>query len=76
VLEDYNIFKKHGRYPFGDGSKYTQPTWVLDNFRTLDLLGEYFELDKVHGVKKVSDSVPRAEQLFKDSLKSIVNKGD
>ena len=71
VLEDYNAFKQWGRYPFKDGSKYTQPTWVIENFRTLNMLAEYFELDKVHGVKKVSNSVPRADQWFKDPAKAL-----
>ena len=71
VLEDYNTFKKWGRYPFGDGGKYIQPVWVIENFRTLDMLAEYFELDKKFGVKKVNDSVPRADQWFKDPVKSL-----
>lgn len=64
AARDYQDYQKSGRYPFGDGNRYSQPQWLLDNFQTLKLLEEYFALYAKYGPKAVGDNIPRSKDIF------------
>lgn len=75
ILKDYRNYKRSGysQWPFR-GSAHDQPWWVKDNFDTLELLEEYFELDKEFGPKQVGNHVARANDLFKENIIKSAHK--